>query len=36
MANQQLLVPSSSQSSLETLPIFVLGNKKKPLVEIGL
>jgi hypothetical protein len=27
MANQQLLVPSSFQSSLETLPVFVPGNK---------
>jgi hypothetical protein len=30
MANQQLLVPSSFQSSLETLPIFVLRNRKNP------
>jgi hypothetical protein len=28
MANQQLLVPSSSQSGLETLLVFVPGNKK--------
>ncbi len=30
MANQQLLVPSSSQSGLETLLIFVPRNKKNP------
>jgi hypothetical protein len=30
MANKKCLVPSSSQLGLETLPIFVLGNKKNP------